>query len=138
MEPRSKILLDTSVFIDHLRKTKKENSLLTRAIAHFERLFISVIAVYEVDFGSEKHNRSSDIQPFLNDIIVIALDASLAQSVAAPHAKLISQNQEIGFRDAVIAATALRLDLPLLTLNRAHFSRVSTLRIFDANAFAQE
>ncbi|MCS6800234.1 MAG: PIN domain-containing protein, partial [Myxococcota bacterium] len=78
MDRPTQILVDTSVFIDHLRKKKKENTLLLRAIARFDRLFISAVTVYEVEFGSEKQKRPSDIEPFLDDVVVIALDAELA------------------------------------------------------------
>ncbi len=132
----SQILIDTSIFIDHLRKQIKADTLLTRAIHRFDDLFISVITVYEVDFGAERKKRESDITPFLSDVTVIPIDIELAKLTAHLHAMLISQNKDIGFRDTIIAASALRLNLPILTLNQSHFSRVMNLKLVDVNSLA--
>ncbi|MFQ3598435.1 MAG: type II toxin-antitoxin system VapC family toxin [Chloroherpetonaceae bacterium] len=83
----SQVLVDTSIFIDHLR-----------------------------------------------NINVVPFDVELAKFVAHLHAALISQNQDIGFRDTVIAASALYFNFPILTLNQSHFSRIKNLELIDVNS----
>jgi tRNA(fMet)-specific endonuclease VapC len=43
--------------------------------------------------------------------------------------RLRAKNQLIEIRDLLIAATALTHDLPLMTLNSGHFSRVGALQL---------
>ncbi len=52
------ILLDTSVFIDYFRKTKKHNSLLTQVLSTNERIAISVVTHFEILIGNTEQQNS--------------------------------------------------------------------------------
>ena len=62
-------------------------------------------------------------------MMVLSLNDASARRAARLHADLISRNQDIGIKDVLIAAICLEHDLPLLTANDRHFSRVSDLAV---------
>jgi tRNA(fMet)-specific endonuclease VapC len=62
---------------------------------------------------------------------VLPFDSGIAKRAAKLHAELISQNQNIGIKDVFIAATCLVNDMPLLTSNERHFSRVLELTVIN-------
>jgi len=57
------------------------------------------------------------------------MDAVAAEKAAEIYRDLKTQNKGIEFRDLFIAATALRNDCQLVTLNRKHFSRIDILSL---------
>lgn len=49
-----KIVLDTSVLIDHFRKSNREDSFLSELIEEYDELLIPAIAQFEVLVGSNE------------------------------------------------------------------------------------
>jgi predicted nucleic acid-binding protein len=112
-----------------LRKLKKEDTHFIRAIRRFNNLYISVMTLYEVEFGYERDKRPSELTELLPFLKLLPIDDATAREAARLHSDLIAQNKDIGIRDVFIASTALVHQLPLLTLNIKHFERVPALSL---------
>ena len=61
---------------------------------------------------------------------LLPFDSRAAAKASSIFKDLKSKNQIIEFRDIFIAATAIANDLPISTLNVAHFKRVKDLEVF--------
>lgn len=110
----AELLVDTDVLIDHLRGTR-------RLVAPTERVAISVVTRCELFAGSDEAER---LNALLEPMVELPVDASIAEL-----AGLTRRSTGIATPDALIAATALRNGLPLMTRNRRHFERVRELRV---------
>lgn len=129
-----RVLVETSILLRHLRQKDKEISIFRKAVRKY-RLFLSVITVYEIEFGAVRAGRVSDLTPILPSVEILSIDQEVARKSAEIHADLISRNQDIGIKDVLIAATCLVNNLPVLTLNIDHYSRVSGLKMIDPSIF---
>lgn len=130
-----KILLDTSVLIDFLRRTDKENSLLYKFSG--EDLYISLITHTELYAGKsvwEKEETRLGLEKLLSGITVIPMSVSVSMLTG----RLKSENQKLSLIDCVIAATALKNGLELATLNRKDFVPVKGLKILAETADVDE
>ncbi len=58
---------------------------------------------------------------FLDGLISIAVDVPVARRAGKTLGELRSKGMTVGIADAIIAATALQLDAPLLTNNVEHY-----------------
>ena len=110
----AELLVDTDVLIDHLRGVRRLSS--------GGRTFgVSVVSRCELFAGRDEPER---LRRFLWPMIEMPVDAAIAE-----HAGLIRRDTGIAVPDALIAATALRHGVPLMTRNRRHFDRVADLRV---------
>ncbi len=128
MENR-RMVVDTSVFIDFLRSTKKETTLLFN-LPDNSKLFVSTVTLFELYAGATTPAKWEDIRLLTEDLIILPLTIDIAQQAAIIFQKLRSENQIIEFRDIFIGASALTNNLPILTLNKKHFSRIKNLEVF--------
>jgi tRNA(fMet)-specific endonuclease VapC len=125
----AELLIDTSILIDYLRKSQKQQTLFYRLSSQFD-YSISSITHFEFMVGATPNNRPF-IQQLLQDLPVLAFDIACANQAAAIHQELKMQNQLLPMADILIAATAITYDSPLLTLNRKHFERIKLLKLHD-------
>jgi predicted nucleic acid-binding protein len=108
------LLVDTDVFVDHLRGA-------TAIKPGRHRLHYSVITRAELFAGNTATNLSAQLlAPFRE----IGVDRSIAE-----RAGRVAREFGIRLPDAVIAATALEHGLGLVTRNVKHFEKVRGLRI---------
>ena len=114
----SGLLVDTDVFIDHLRGARE----LT---AGRHRLHYSVITRCELLSGVVG---SALVQQLLEPFRELPVDRDVAE-----RAGRIRRDTGIATPDALIAATAIQHDLILVTRNRGHFEPVKRLRIRNTN-----
>lgn len=120
------VLIDSSVIIDHLR-TKKigKETIWENLLKREQELYFSLISVGEL-FGGESAVRDEEtIQKMFALGKIISLNVPLMHQAGE-----IRISAKINLLDAVIAATCLKLDLPLATLNTKDFSKVSGIRIY--------
>jgi len=108
------VLVDTDVFVDHLRGAR-----LLRAGGH--RLHYSVITRAELFSGARGVRR---VAILLAPLAEIPVDREIAERAG-------QIRREIGLRlpDALIAATALTRGMQLLTRNRKDFDRVPGISV---------
>jgi predicted nucleic acid-binding protein len=110
------LLVDSDVFIDHLRRRQA-----LRAGGH--RLFYSSITRAELFAGGDE----ARIRRFLDPLTEIPIDRPIAE-----RAGRLRRTVGIALPDALIAATALVHRMALLSGNTRDFSRVPKLRVRSA------
>ena len=115
------VLVDTDVFIDHLRGDRE-----FKPGRH--RVHYSVITRCELLSGDV---RSALVQRLLDPFRELAVGRSVAE-----WAGRIRRESGIATPDALIAATAIEHDLALVTRNRKHFEPVKQLRLRDPSRAA--
>ncbi|GAA4412500.1 PIN domain-containing protein [Nibrella viscosa] len=126
MEDRG-VLVDTSIFIQHIRAKNKSGTVL--ASLNASRLVLSSITVFELLIGAKDSQRKLEIWNLLGGLDIQYVDVSVAEKAADIFVSLKAKNQLIEFRDIFIAATALVHRLPVVTLNVNHFERIDGLLI---------
>ncbi len=131
-------LLDTTFLIDLVKGlpsaiTKAQYIDRTRQIA-----FISVVTVIEylrgvhylfTDNPDTLSKRLAKAESDLGRFEIIPIDVHIARIAAKISAQMKRDGQPIGLADVLIAATAMREDLTILTRNVSHFSRIQNVRI---------
>lgn len=110
----AELLVDTDVLIDHLRGSR-------RLSADHRTLAVSVVTRCELFCGRDD---SDVLRRLLSPMAELPIDGSIAEL-----AGITRRRTGIATPDALIAATALRHGLPLMTRNRRHFDRVAELRV---------
>jgi predicted nucleic acid-binding protein len=108
------VLVDTDVFIDHLR-----GAVELKAGRH--RLHYSVVTRAELFAGS---TASGTIAALLEPLRELPVDRTIAE-----RAGRVRRETKIRLPDALIAATALEHDLQLVSRNRRDFESVRGIRL---------
>ncbi|MDB5125621.1 MAG: type toxin-antitoxin system VapC family toxin [Mucilaginibacter sp.] len=122
------MVIDTGIFIEHLRAKDKLNTTLY-LLPDDSELFISAVSLYELYMGASAKEKEIDVRTLTEDIRVLPFTDSVAFKAAQLYHLLKRQNKMIEFRDIFIAATCIVNELPLMTLNKKHFMRVEELKL---------
>jgi tRNA(fMet)-specific endonuclease VapC len=125
----TKLVVDTSIWIEFLRAKDKRETTLFRLDSSL-RLYISSVTLYELLMGATTETKKKDVYLLTNDLVVLPFDEQVSTCAADIYHELKEKNQLIEFRDIFIAATCLANEIPLITLNRKHFARIKTLTIY--------
>jgi len=123
-----KLLIDTSIIIDHFRKQDKTNTLLIQLYQKY-LLYISSVTVFELYNGASTSDKVRDIELLLKNVKVFDFTSKIAFGASKIYLQLLSENKIIEFRDIFIASTAIVNKIPLATLNLNHFERIKDLRL---------
>lgn len=94
---------------------KNESSLTTSAICKIEVLGYHQLKKIEKQY----------LENFFNAIRMIPIDADVVSKAIE-----LKQKRNIATPDAIVAATALVYDLPILTQNKKDFDRIESLEIY--------
>jgi predicted nucleic acid-binding protein len=122
------ILVDTSILIDHFRKTDKERTALMSIFREGYEYSISAITEYEIYTGALL-GQVNYWKSFLVDTPVLSFDGTAAKAAIDINRELKRKRKLIEIADLFIAGTAIANSLPLATLNRKHFERIDGLTI---------
>ena len=125
----SRVLIDTSVVIDHFRKKNKQKSLLYE-LAKENILFLSAISKFEFLVGA-KRTQIRQTKEIIGGFYILSFNSHVADVASDIAKKLRTKNKIIEFRDIFIAATAIANDMPLSTLNIKHFERIDALELIN-------
>jgi tRNA(fMet)-specific endonuclease VapC len=91
---------------------------------------VSLAEVYEgVFYSRDPIADEASLKSFLDGVNVLGIDEEVTRIFGRERGRLRRLHKTIGDFDLIIAATALRHDLTLLTNNRRHFELVEKLRI---------
>jgi predicted nucleic acid-binding protein len=125
------MVLDTSFLIGLQREfhRKRPGRAMAFLRSHSEMVFkISVISVTEF---LEGFCQVDDGEIFLGPYRRVDVDSRVAKVAAGLRRRLRIEGRPIGDFDILIAATALVEDLPLVTENQDHFSRIPELSLIS-------
>lgn len=125
---RECLLIDTSILIDHLRKTQKDKTIFYKLTLYYD-FVISAITEFEFLIGSTDKNRQFT-KELLESLPVLDFDSKCVKEAAEIYWNLKKKNQLITLPDIFIAATATTHNLQFLTLNRKHFEPIENLKLF--------
>ena len=109
------LLVDTDVFVDHLRGYRSFR-------AGDDRIHYSVITRAELLAG--RNTQEGAVSLLLAPFTEISVDRSIAESGGR-----LRRDRAIALPDALIAATALRDGLTLVTRNRTHFEAIPAITV---------
>ncbi len=116
MTPAPDLLVDTDVFVDHLRGVRR--------LEATGRLHYSSVTRAELFAGPPAGSES--VRMLLEALEEVPVDRPVAELAGG-----IRRETGTALPDALIAASALHRGLSLMTRNRRHFARVEGLRVVD-------
>lgn len=87
--------------------------------------------VFQAETPARRQRRQSDVERMLSALTVLDYDTEVARHHARLWAELQQRGEVIGPYDLQVAATAVRHDLPLLTLNIRDFARVPGVQLVE-------
>lgn len=129
MEP-SKIVVDTDIIIDYLKKRQPGAELLKKAYLKY-KIHVTSITVYELLYGIQKSGKTALIDRLLKYVTIIPLDEAAARKSAILHYTLKSKGMDIGVKDSFIVGICEAHNIPLLTRNIRHFNRIPALKLIS-------
>ncbi|MDA1316537.1 MAG: PIN domain-containing protein [bacterium] len=118
------ILIDTSILIEHLRTyIPGKKTILAGYIEKQYNLYFSLITVGEIYSGKSSPEHEEEIVKLFDMSSMTAIDYELLKSAGE-----IRRMTHISLIDAIVATTALALDIPVATLNIKDFEKVEGLK----------
>ena len=112
-------LVDTDVAIDFLMERDYARKLLQKWAVE-GLLAISTLTHLEIYQGM-KAGEEEATNAFLDGLISVSVDMPIARRAGTMLGELRSKGVTVGIADAIIGATALQLNVPLLTNNVGHY-----------------
>lgn len=133
------ICLDTNVLIGVLNGRPHVLKARFDAAAMAGTLFLSVICLFELEFGIAKSSQPAKSAERLlallqTPLVVLPFEQEDSREAAAIRASLARAGTPIGPYDLLIAAQALRRGATLVTANTREFARVPGLVLQDWTA----
>lgn len=125
-----KIVIDSSIYIDHLRSVKgKYREIISLGKNENISFYTPTMVIVELWTGLSSRDISilNTIKRLIKPTKIIDLNRQIAERAGI----LIRENQIGDTEDAIIAATALELDAQLATMNVKHFKNVKGLQFFN-------
>lgn len=122
------LLLDTSVIIDFLRIKNKKSSLFYQLETQKFNLYISVITHTELYAGKSVWDNKTAQKEL--EIVFSGLDIYQLDSEISKQAGLFKIKYGMDLIDAIIAATAIKYNLNLVTLNTKDFAKIKELNLY--------
>lgn len=122
-----KVLIDSSIFIGIARKEPKAEQAM-HSIRKSEVLFCDIVLA-EVLAGSRNHE---EYKRTASHILRAYRILPMTEEVCERFREILVSkpaNDGVHISDFLIAATAIAHNIPLLTLNKRHFSRIKGLQL---------
>lgn len=117
-------LLDTNILIEVL----KGNSSIIDKLEPERQYAISVVCVMELIYGAHDKAEVKKIQEALEQLQCYHITSAISKA-ALELIRKYSKSHGLSIPDALIAATAIVEELPLLTLNVKDFRYIDTLSL---------
>ena len=117
----TRLVLDTSVLIDHLRGAPREaTELIPRALERGDELWSSFIVRAELLAGMRTDEEAAT-RDLMGLISWVEVDESLSEAAGALGRRFLRSHPGIEVADLVVAALTEHLDAQLKTTNVKHF-----------------
>ena len=129
----AKVILDTSVIVDFVRKKKEAIDFINNLLENYE-VCTTDINVFELYYGAHISDRSDNnvaiLKGFLSNIHVFGTTSESAEISAKILAELDKKGQKIEIKDILVAGICLINSCSIVTLNKKHFERMN-VKIFE-------
>ncbi len=123
-----RLMLDTSVLIDHLRgRSRAATELIPNAIARGDELWSSYIVRAELLAGMRAEGEGAT-RDLMRLISWAEVDESVSEAAGALGRRYLRSHPGIEVSDLIVAALAQHLDAELKTINVKHFPMFKELR----------
>jgi len=124
------ILCDTNILIEFYKGNEKiANALRNIGISN---LAVSIITTGELYFGARDKHELKEIQTQLSLINQLSLDSETSQLFLSLMEQFVLSHK-LSIPDALIAATALRYDTSLYTLNVKDFHYIPGIQLYNSD-----
>ena len=120
------ILCDTNVIIETLKGDDKTIKIIERI--GLENIAISSVTVMELYFGALNKRELNKIKKYLKALNLVHFDNNVSE-LAVSLIESYSKSHGLQIPDAIIAATALSLEIKLFTLNLKDFRYIDGLKL---------
>lgn len=129
-----RVLLDSSLIIDFLRRQDKSSSWLYALSTTGYQLYASIITHTELHAGKsvwEKSEAREELMEIFSGIKLLRLTKDISEQAGQLRALY-----DTDLIDAIIAATAITQQLQLATLNQKHYTRIANLKLLSPKTLA--
>lgn len=128
-----KLVIDTSILIDHLRGGLLWKNLLDEIEEKNSELFVPTIVLFELFSGrsTRQSTASVKINKLLRDFQRIELTEEIAKRAGELYRDI---KKTLQVPDYIIAASALEMGGIVVTLNRKHFEQIPHLALYPMNS----
>lgn len=127
------MLLDTSFLIDLMRGDSGAISTARDLEADLVQQRVSAMTLFELYYGVAKSDQATAERETVASVIeskpIVPADAAVMTKAGRIAGGLAADGEAIDDGDAIIGATAITLDEPVLTRNEADFERVDGVRV---------
>ncbi len=122
-----KLLLDTSVIIDFLRRKDKSGSLFYQVSE--QDLYISIITHTEL-FAGKSIWENKEARNILSEVFSGTKIIPLTEDISEKAGYIRAHNQSNSLIDSIIAATSITSDCKIVTLNMKDFEQIKGIDIY--------
>jgi len=120
-------ILDTNIIIELFKRNVETEELLKNIDE--EEFAISIITSMELYYGAINKRELNKIKKFLKSFNLLTINEEISK-IALDLIEKYSKSHGLGIPDALIAATSLYYEVPLLTYNKKDFRYIEGLELF--------
>ena len=121
------IILDTNIIIELFKGNVETKELLKKVDE--KEFAISVITSMELYYGAINKRELNKIKKFLEKFNLLTINEEISK-IALDLIEKYSKSHGLDIPDALIAATSLYYEIPLLTYNKKDFRYIEGLELF--------
>ncbi|MGH7545899.1 MAG: type II toxin-antitoxin system VapC family toxin [Gemmatimonadota bacterium] len=121
---------DSDVLIDALAG-REPAATRVRSALETSQLATTTVSLFELLSGARGKGARGKVEKLLAALTILPFDAPAGRAAAEARRQPQTRGSSVGMADYLIAGICLSRSLPLLTRNRAHFERISGLRLAE-------
>ena len=121
------ILLDTNILIEVLKNSRKIVKFLNSLDGDFA---ISSVTMMELYYGAFNKAEVSMLERFFAHFAIVHIDEEISQ-IATNLIKTYAKSHNLTIPDSLIAATAIKQECYLFTLNKKDFRYIEKLKLLE-------
>ena len=119
------IILDTNILIEILKNNKQT----IKEVEEYDIHYISVITAMELFYGAFNKIELQKLKKFVELFNIIPIDESIS-NIAKDLVYKYAKSHSLDIPDSLIASTALKINLPLLSYNKKDFKFIDNLILY--------
>lgn len=118
------VILDTNILIEILKNNKETITEVEKYDIHH----ISIISVMELFYGALNKNELQKLKKFVELFNIISLDEQIS-NIAKYLIYEYGKSHTLDIPDSLIASTAIKSNIPLLSYNKKDFKFITNLNL---------